>query len=84
MRLARDWLSDGSLTLPEHDEIIAAVRGWTWTIWRPVLYVIPRSPLELAGRIQAVPRRDRAAHGPELQIKDLRRDEFDIIELHIK
>jgi hypothetical protein len=83
-RLARDWLSDGSLTSDQHDEIIAAVRGWTWTIWHPVLYVIPREPLEKASRVVSVPRPDRAAHGPELQITALKRDEFDIIELNIR
>lgn len=82
-RLAKDWLSDGSLTRDQHDEIIASLRGPTWTVWRPVLYVIPRNVVESTGRLISVPRPSRAAHGPELQVRDLRRDEFDIIELAI-
>lgn len=83
-RLARDWQSGGLLTQDHCDEIIAAIRAPAWTIWRPVLYVIPREAIERAGRLVSVPRRDRAAHGPELQVTDLRRDEFDIIELDIR
>jgi hypothetical protein len=80
-RLAREWLGDGSLTKDQGDEIIASVRAPSWRIWRPVLYVIPSDPVVAAGRLISVPRRDRAAYGPELQINDLRRHEFDIIEL---
>jgi hypothetical protein len=82
-RLAKKWLSDSSLSKDHYDEIVVRVRSGTWTVWRPVLYVIPREPIEKAGRLISVPRRDRAAHGPELQIADLQRDEFDIIELAI-
>jgi len=82
-RLAKDWLSDGSLVKNQYDEIIASLRGKSWRIWRPVLYVIPRLPIESVGRLVPVRRGSRAAHGPELQIVDLRRDEFDIIELDI-
>ncbi len=80
-RLAKDWLGDGSLTQGEYDEIIASVRAPSWRIWRPVLYVIPSAPIVAAGRVTPVPRRDRAAYGPELQIADLHVHEFDIIEL---
>jgi hypothetical protein len=83
VRLAREWLADGSLTKDQHDEIVAAVRAKTWTIWRPVLYVIPRNPIEIAGRLVMVPRRDRAGYGSEMQIKDLQPHEFDVIELDI-
>jgi hypothetical protein len=80
-RLARDWLSDGSLSREHHDEIVAEIRGKTWTIWRPVLYVISRQLVE--ARLISVPRPDRAGHGPELQIKDLQAHEFKWIELDI-
>lgn len=82
-RLAKDWLAEGSITKDHYDEIIASVRGRTWSIWRPVLYVVPREPIERAGRLFPVPRQARAAYGPELQVRDLRRDEFDIIELEV-
>ena len=65
-------------------EIFAAIHGKAWNIWRPVLYVIPRAPIEKSGRLRAVPHMSRAAYGPELQIVDLRRDEFDWIELETK
>jgi len=80
-RLARTWLSDASITEEQHDEIIASVRSPSWKIWKPVLYVIPRAPIEATpGRLISVKRPDRASYGPELQIADLKRDEFDIIE----
>jgi hypothetical protein len=82
-RLAREWLGDGSLTKDQYDEIIASVRAPSWRIWRRVLYVIPSAPIVAAGRLVSVARRDRAAYGPELQIKDLQRHELDIIELAI-
>ncbi len=37
-RLAKEWLSDGSLTKEQYDEIVASVRKGTRKIWRPVLY----------------------------------------------
>lgn len=78
-RLAKEWLADGSLTKDQYDEILASIRAPSWRIWRPVLYVIPRAPV--AHRLVEVRRPGRAGFGPELQIPDLRRDEFDIIEL---
>ena len=83
IRLAHDWLARGVISKNQRDEIIAEVRSRTGLIWRPVLYVIPREPIERAGRLVQVRRSARAAHGPELQITDLHRDEFDIIELDI-
>lgn len=55
------------------------MKSSSWKIWRPVLYVIPRAPIELAGRLHQVPHPDRASYGPELQIDDLHRNEFDLI-----
>ena len=42
-RLARQWFGTGELTEDQHDEIIASARARSWRIWKPVLYVIPRS-----------------------------------------
>ena len=82
-RLAKEWLSDGTLTQEQYDEIIASVRRGTMKIWRPVLYVIPRLTIVPSSRILSVPHRSRASYGPELQIRDLHRHEFDVIELDI-
>ena len=79
-RLAKEWYADGSITKDQSDEIIASARAHTWRIWRPVLYVIPIAPIIADGRLLSVRRSSRAGHGPEQQIVDLRRDEFDIIE----
>ncbi|UNC15609.1 hypothetical protein FE249_15970 [Acidiphilium multivorum] len=82
-RLAREWLSDGSLNRDQHDEIVASITGNSWRIWRPVLYVIPTHCVHGTARLRSVPNTSRAAYGPEMQIKDLERTEFDIIELKI-
>lgn len=80
-RLATSWLAAGEISGADRDEILATLRPGSWRIWRPVLYVIPRAPIELAGRLISVPRAGRASHGPELQIEALLPNEFDIIEL---
>jgi len=80
-RLARKWLAATEITKAEHDEILASVRARSWTIWEPVLYVIPRGPIEVAGRLESVVRKERAAYGPEQRVIDLKRHEFDILEL---
>lgn len=80
-RLAKDWLADGTLTELQYDEMIASVRAPSWRIWRPILYIIPRQPIESARRLHSVARNARAGYGPELQIVDLALHEFDTIEL---
>lgn len=82
-RLAKKWFVDGSITQDQRDEIIASVRATSWRIWKPVLYIIPRAPIEAASRLISVPRPARAGYGPEQQILDLRQDEFDIIEVNL-
>jgi hypothetical protein len=77
-RLAAQWLAEGSIDKPQHDEIAAIVKSQSWKIWRPVLFVIPRALV--AGRVVHVPHARRAAYGPELQITDLMPQEFDLIE----
>lgn len=79
-RLAKLWLADGSINKEQHDEIVSSVRSKSWRIWRPVLYIIAREPIENTGRLKSVAHRKRAAYGPELQIADLLVQEFDIIE----
>ena len=78
-RLAAEWLADGSITQEWHDEIVATVNATSWIIWRPQIYVIPREPIESAGRLISVSHRARAGYGPELKIEALLSHEFDII-----
>jgi hypothetical protein len=79
-RLGKKWLGSGELTRTQYDELVASVRAHSWRIWKPVLYVIPRSGIA-STRIIEVKRGDRAGYGPEYQIVDLERHEFDIIDL---
>ena len=81
--LARNWFAKGEITQEQHDEIIANVRVGSWRIWRPVIYFIPRAPIESTpGRLKLAPRASRGAYGEEFIISDLRRDEFDVVTLH--
>jgi hypothetical protein len=79
--LATDWLAGGTITTIQHGEIMAKLAPGSWRIWRPVVYVIPRAPLEAAGRLTIVPPALRASHGVEYQVKDLMPHEFDVIEI---
>jgi hypothetical protein len=81
--LARDWFARGEITQAQRDEIIESVKPGSWRIWRPVIYVIPRAPIESTSRrLILAPRPSRAAYGEEYIISDLRRDEFDVVTLH--
>lgn len=79
-RLAKIWHSTGSITDIQRDDILGTLKRPSWKIWRPLLFVIPREPIEAAKRLLSVAPKDRASHGPELQILDLMPHEFDIIE----
>lgn len=79
-RLAKDWKAKGEINDAQLAEIIASVNASSWKIWKPVLYVIPSRTIDPA-RVISVARSARAGYGPEHQILDLRRDEFDIIDL---
>jgi hypothetical protein len=78
-RLAKVWRSNGEIDESQYQEIVSVLKSSSWKIWRPVLYVIPRAPIESAGRLRSVPHAARAAYGPELQIVDLQPNEFDLI-----
>jgi hypothetical protein len=79
-RLAKTWLAKKEITKDQYDEINASIRAKSWKIWKPVLYVIPNSST-VKKRITPVDRSERAAYGPEYRIADLKREEFDIIDL---
>ena len=81
--LAREWFARGEITQAQRDEIIESVKPGSWKIWRPVIYVIPRAPIEATpGRLNLAPRQSRGGYGEEYIISDLRRDEFDVVTLH--
>lgn len=79
-RLAKTWYANSIINKDAHDDIMATVNSHSWSIWRPILYIIPRENIENAGRLITVPHKQRAAFGPELQIHDLTVSEFDFIE----
>jgi hypothetical protein len=80
-RLARDWFSRNEISRDDRDDILAMLVRGPWRIWKPRLYVIPRHDVEESGRLYPVPVQKRAGIGPEFQILDLRRSEFDTISL---
>jgi len=77
--LSTQWVAAGEITSTQRDEIIFMTNSGDLRIWRPLLYVIHRASVET--RLLAVPPAKRASFGPEYIIADLRRDEFDIVEL---
>ena len=80
-KLARDWLSKGEITRFQHDEIIALVKRFPFTIWEPRLFILPRDAVTANRHLQPVPAAKRAGVGMEYQVLDLPRAEFDIIIL---
>lgn len=62
----------------DRDEIIALLNASQIADWRPLIYVIPYTPV--ASRVEAVARAGRASHEPEYIIRDLAISEFEIIE----
>jgi hypothetical protein len=83
-RLASEWLSSSLITKIQYDDIVSVVTTPSWRIWRPVLYIIPRGPIDAAARLHPVPHAKRAGYGPEFQIWDLDLSEFDLIECQLK
>jgi hypothetical protein len=77
--LAITWEASGEISTSDKEEIIYRVDNASLADWRPLIYLIPRVLVET--RIQLVPPDRRASFGPEYIIADLKRSEFDIIEL---
>lgn len=77
--LAIEWHINGKITDEQKDEIIYMADNSPFDYWRPLVYVIPRPPVE--SRMQLVPINKRAGFGNEYIIPDLNRHEFDLIEL---
>lgn len=77
--LAVDWAKKGEITAADRDDIMYMVDHAAFNDWRPLIYVIPRKRVE--SRLQLVPMHRRAGFGVEYIIPDLRREEFDLIEV---
>jgi hypothetical protein len=77
--LAIDWEANGAISSNDKDEIVFMVTNATFNDWRPLLYIIPRGAV--AARLKTVPIHQRASFGDEFIVEDLRRNEFDVIEL---
>lgn len=77
--LAIKWESVGEIRKDEKDEIVFMVNNASFDDWRPLIYVIPRLPVE--HRLKLVPIDRRASFGIEYIIDDLERTEFDVIEI---
>jgi hypothetical protein len=78
--LAVTWEADGKISTTQKEEIIYLANTADFSLWRPLLYVIPRTA-DIERRLKLVPIDKRAGVGMEYIIEDLKRDEFDIIEL---
>lgn len=79
--LAVTWEKAGLISSTAKDDIVYMVNEAAFfKHWRPLLYVIPRATIA-AARIVEVPAAKCASLGREYIISDLRRDEFDLIEL---
>ncbi len=76
--LAKTWRAANEINDLQYAEILSLL-GRGWNIFKPLLYVIPRAPIENAGRLRLVEPGRRATLGPKYQIKDLMPDEFDIL-----
>lgn len=77
--LTHGWHATGALSDSDRDEVLTLLQQRNPQLWRPLVYVIPRSPVEL--RMRLVPLAQRAGLGPEYIIEDLSSSEFDTIEL---
>jgi hypothetical protein len=77
--LAKAWFVANEIDNLQRDEILSLLRDG-WNIWRPLLYVIPRAPIEATGRLILVPPGGRAViPNPEYRIEHLMPYEFDIL-----
>jgi len=76
--LAVKWEDNQQITTKEKEEIIFMVDHSNITDWRPLIYVIPRPPIET--RLKIVPIANRASNEIEYIIEDLKSGEFHIME----
>lgn len=80
LSMSLTWVTDGSMTNAERDELAYMLEHAEMKYWRPMLYLIPRATV--AGpRLQPVHPSKRAGLGPEFIIEDLDASEFEVLEL---
>jgi hypothetical protein len=77
--LADDWLRRGEIDQAAWEDILWTVQQPDFSKWRPVVYLIPRAPVQ--DRLVRVRASLCAGTGPEYTIADLRPSEFDMIEI---
>ncbi len=53
--LATTWRGDRSITDDQAAEMVGLVNAKSWQMWRPLVYIIPREPIESAGRLDLCP-----------------------------
>jgi hypothetical protein len=79
IKLAIQAEAAGRITKNDKEEIAFMAEHASFDDWRPLIYVIPRQPVQ--SRLELVPISDRAGFGNEYIIRDLKRSEFDLIEV---
>ncbi len=79
LRLASEWQERGEITASDEAEIAYILRESQFDDWRPMIYVIRRDLVE--PRLREVPITERAGRCIEYIIEDLRREEFDMLEI---
>lgn len=77
--LAEGWRDCGEIESWQWNEIRGSIESATLKDWTPLVYVIPR--VLVKKKTLLVPVEKRASLEWEYEIKDLKRSEFDIIEL---
>ena len=77
--LAVQWREAKEITDEEAQEIIYMLDNSESALWKPLLYVIPKTLV--TDRLKLVPVAKRASFGLEYVITDLKRIEFDILEI---
>ena len=77
---AIEKVEDGGITQQDKEDIIYMTENADILWWRPLIYVIPVTD-SVRERVQKVPLEKCASLGPEYIIADLKRSEFDVIEL---
>jgi hypothetical protein len=79
LALAVRWADAGEISAEQRADIAYRINNAPFDHWRPLIYVIPRQPIE-DRRLERVPAAQCAGLGPEFIIRDLHGTEFDLIE----